>query len=507
MSDRSFHVGPRRECIRVHLAAFSLVSLLVVAASGRIAVAVVPSPTVEGPITGGSGSPFIVATSFDLAQVGYTQQEYFISGTASAYTSTDTFASDGKWTAAPASRAPYKTRILVYMPTNPKKFKGTVVVEWLNVTAGLDAGPDWALTHTELIRDGFAWVGVSAQAVGVEGGTTVFGNPSVAPLKIVDPVRYGSLSHPGDSFSYDIFSQAGEAIRHPTGVSPLGAVKLKTVLAVGDSQSAFRLVTYINAIHQSAAVYDGFLVHSRGGGFGAALSQAPQPAIGVFDTAPIRNDLDVPVLIFETETDLVRLNYFSARQADSKLIRVWEVAGTSHSDAYSLAIGVTDAGKAAVDTTYSPPVQSIGGGFIICDLPINAGPQHYVESAAMWALNRWVQKGTPPPTGDPLDVVAGTPPTVTRDAHGNAVGGIRTPQVDVPIATLSGGGQSGTSFCSLFGTTTPFDSATLASLYPKHSKYVSAVKKAKNAAVKAGFILKVDGAEIATAAAKSNIGN
>jgi alpha/beta hydrolase family protein len=506
MPDRSFGVARRRECIGGHLAVLGLVSMLVVTASATMAAAVVPSPTVEGPITGGSGTPFVAATSFDLAQVGYMQQEYFISGTASAYTSTDTFKSDGKWTAAPASSAPYKTRILVYLPTKPNKFKGTVVVEWLNVTAGLDAGPDWALTHTELIRDGYAWVGVSAQAVGVEGGTTIFGTPSVAPLKTVDPVRYGSLSHPGDSFSYDIFSQAGEALRHPTGVSPLGAVKLKTVLATGDSQSAFRLVTYINAIHQSAGVYDGFLVHSRGD-IGAALSQAPQPAISVLGSAPIRSDLDVPVLIFETETDLVRLNYFAARQADSTMVRVWEVAGTAHADAYSLDVGVTDAGKAAVDTTYSPPVQSIAGGFITCDLPINQGPQHYVESAAIWALNRWVQKGTPPKQASPrLDVAAGSPPVITRDANGNAVGGIRTPQEDVPIATLSGGGQSG-SFCSLFGTTVPFDSATLTSLYPKHSKYVSAVKKAKNAAVKAGFILKVDAAEIATAAAKSSIGN
>ena len=505
MSDESCRSAQRRAHVGVGSAVLGLVSLLAIAASTGVASAV-PSPTVEGPVTGGAGMPFVVGTSFDLAQVGYVQQEYFISGTASAYTSTDTFSSNGRWTATPASSAPYKTRILVYLPAKPAKFKGTVVVEWLNVTAGLDAAPDWTLTHTELIRDGFGWVGVSAQAVGVEGGTTVFGNPSVAPLKVVDPARYGSLSHPGDSFSYDIFSQAAEAIRHPTGVSPLGALKLKTVLAAGDSQSAFRLVTYINAIHQSAAVYDGFLVHSRGSTTGATLSQAPQPAIGVLGTAPIRSDLDVPVLIFETETDLVRLNYFAARQPDSERIRVWEVAGTSHSDVYSLDVGVTDAGKAAADTTYSPPVQSIAGGFITCDLPINAGPQHYVESAAIWALNRWVQKGTPPPHGTPLDVVAGTPPTIIRDAHGNATGGIRTPQVDVPIATLSGGGQSGTTFCSLFGTTTPFDSATLATLYPKHSAYVSAIKKAKNAAVRAGFILKVDGQAISAAAAASNIG-
>ena len=481
-----------------HLAVLGCVSLVAVAAS-----AVVPSPTVEVPANAGNGTPFLSSTTFDLAQVGYMQQEYFISGTASAYTSSNTFSADGMWTATPASTATYKTRILVYQPVKPKKFKGTVVVEWLNVSAGLDAAPDWVFTHTELIRDGFAWVGVSAQKVGIDGGTTIFGSPSIAPLKVVDPVRYGSLSHPGDSFSYDIFSQAAEAIRHPTGISPLGSLKIKTVLAAGDSQSAFRLVTYINAIHQSAGVFDGFLVHSRGA-IGAPLSEAPQPAIAVLNTAPVRVDVGVPVLIFETETDLVRLNYLAARQTDSDMIRVWEVAGTAHADAYGLDIGNTDTGKAATDTTYSPPVTSISG-VINCNLPINAGPQHYVESAAIWALNRWVQKGTAPSHAPLLDVVAGTPPAITLDAHGNAVGGIRTPQVDAPIATLSGGGQSGV-FCNLFGTTTPFDSTTLKALYPKHSTYVTAVKKSKNAAVKAGFLLKVDAAAISTAASKSSIG-
>jgi hypothetical protein len=187
------------------------------------------------------------------------------------------------------------------------------------------------------------------------------------------------------------------------------------------------------------------------------------------------------------------------------MIRVWEVAGSAHDDVYGLAVGTTDAGKAATDTTYSPPVESISGGFITCDQPINAGPAHYVESAAIWALNRWVQKGRPAPQAARLDVTAGPPLTINRDVHGNATSGIRTPQVDVPIATLSGGGQSG-ALCFLFGTTTPFDNTTLASLYPKHSTYVSAVKKAKNAAVKAGFILKVDATAISAAAAESAIG-
>ena len=67
--------------------------------------------------------------------------------------------------------AAYKTRIFVYRPKNPKKFNGTVVVEWNNVSGGVDSAPDWIQGHVELLREGVAWMGVSAQIVGVESGT------------------------------------------------------------------------------------------------------------------------------------------------------------------------------------------------------------------------------------------------------------------------------------------------------------------------------------------------
>src|SRR5262249_17775018 len=130
----------------------------------------VPSPTIEGPIASPAGAFIGSAGMVDLSQVGYEQQEYFISGTASASTSTGTLGEDGMWSVAPAATAAYKTRILVYRPTDAKKFGGTVIVEWLNVSGGVDANPDWTQTHVEIIREGAAWVGVSAQYVGVEGG-------------------------------------------------------------------------------------------------------------------------------------------------------------------------------------------------------------------------------------------------------------------------------------------------------------------------------------------------
>ena len=60
-----------------------------------------------------------------------------------------------------------------------------------------------------------------------------------------------------------------------------------------------------------------------------------------------------------------------------------------------------------------------------------------------------------------------------RDANGNVLGGVRSPQVDAPIATLGGVGNSGTGpvgkFCVLFGTTVPFNASRIHALYPNHA--------------------------------------
>ncbi|HXQ43165.1 MAG TPA: alpha/beta hydrolase domain-containing protein [Acidimicrobiales bacterium] len=461
-----------------------------------LAPSTVPTPAVTGPITG-PGRPSIISTSFDLADVGYREAEYFISGTASRYGLKGTAPADGRWTVTRGTTARYKTRLLVYRPSDPRRFNGTVVVEWLNESAGADTAPDWIGDHTQLIRQGFAWVGVSAQALGVNGGTGVLGAGG-AGLKKTNPPRYGTLRHPGDAYSYDIFSQAAQAIRHRGRVSVLGGLRPKALIADGESQSAFFLTTYIDAVAPLAHVFNGYLVHSRWGG-GTSLSGSL--ALGAHE--PFRTDLGVPVLAFETETDLVA-GYAGDRQPDNRWFRDWEVAGTSHADDYLSLIGMSDDGRSNVAgaiVTDDTPLTIIG-----CTAPPNSGPQHWVLDAAISALDGWVRTGTAPPHAPRLDLTPGASPTIRRDALGNALGGIRTPELDAPIATLTGTavpGQSET--CSLFGSTTPFDRATLTSLYPTHADYVSSFDAATRRAVKAGFILPADASQIEAAAAASSV--
>ena len=151
------------------------------------ASAAAASPTVSGPVDGGTPAEAIFSTSFDLASVGYEESEYFVSGTATSYKPASPLTKDGKWAATPDVTAPYTTRVVVRRPVDPTKFNGTVLVEWLNVSGSVDAGPEWTLTHNELIRDGFAWVGVSAQQAGVNAAKGKV--PKLSLIHISEPTR------------------------------------------------------------------------------------------------------------------------------------------------------------------------------------------------------------------------------------------------------------------------------------------------------------------------------
>jgi hypothetical protein len=466
----------------------ALTLTVTIASSALPARGHVPLPLIEGPITG-PGNYFVSATSFNLADVGYTAEEYFISGDARSFTTSGPLTSDGHWDVTEAiPQASFKTRILVFRPIKKQDFRGTVVVEWLNVSAGLDTAPDWTAAHTHLVNAGMVWVGVSAQYVGVEGGGGSFLDLS---LKNVNPARYGSLNHPGDSFSYDIFSQAGAALTRDPIAKVLGDLKPRRLIAAGESQSAFRLVTYINGVHTDARIFDGFFVHSRASVV-APLSQAPQAAIAAPPGTLVRTDLDTPVLTLQAETDVTILGSHLARQADTDRLRFWEVAGTGHADLYTLRVGATDKGDdpsvlAVVENASPIP------GIITCDEPVNAGPQHHITvKAALRGLDQWIRGRRTPPHSPLIELDGGSPPAIVRDAVGNAVGGIRSPWVDVPTAALSGEGQGGGGFCSLFGTTQLLDGPTLTALYGSQRLYNTAVRRSAREMQREGFLLRRD---------------
>ncbi len=447
---------PARRCAVV----VALATAFLVAPSAAPADA--NAPVVEGPIPGavpgdpaspvlGETYPFF-STWLDLAASGYVEEEFYLSGVADAYSTTG---------AKLASDVPYRTRLIVRRPVSQAAFNGTVLVEWQNVTAGYDLDALWNRRH---LREGYAWVGVSAQRVGVD------------QLRGWSPTRYGSLDVTGggafttDQLSYDIFAQAAQALKSPGAVDPLGGLDVERVLAVGASQSAGRMTIYYNVVlPQEQPVFDGFafIVGS------APTRVGPEPIIQVLSETDVTNPL--------------------TRRPDDEVFRRWEVAGAAHSgwegQEYRRPLSIRDLGAAPVYQCTNPPFSRV--------------PLSQVIEAAYAHLARWVDGRAPPPHAPYLEFT--TPPTKARNELGLALGGIQLSQVAVPTA-LNTGSNSGPSFCVLFGTHVPFSDEQLDSLYRNHGRYVNAVTQTDSANVEAGYLLRADAQENEHEAAHSSVG-
>jgi Alpha/beta hydrolase domain len=454
------------------------------AAAGALLLACVSvasaQTVVSGPIaaTAPPGDPSrdypFFASQFDLKARGYVEEEYFIEGTANRYstpgTATGTVIDSGH---------PYKTRIIVRRPVSAKAFNGTVLIEWINVTNNLDMENTWFQIHEHVLRSGYAWVGVSAQRLGVNR------------LRTWNPNRYGTLdvskrnaagaeTITNDALSYDILTHVAQAVRQPGGnVDVLGSgLSPRTIIATGHSQSAMRLVTYVNAIQPLSHAFDAFALHGSLGN-------------------PVRTDLEVPTWKVLSEYD-VRALEARVRQPDADLFRTWEVTGTSHNDRQSYASRVflqkRDLGTAVEDSlncTIMPPGSAV--------------PFHFVMSAGLDHLVRWVRQGTPMPAAPRIELTLGPPVVLTKDEIGNVLGGIRLSQVAVPIA-VSSGTNTGPGTCDRWGFTDPLDAATLDALYRNHGKYVSQVTNTTERNVANGYILPADAQQTIKEAAKSKIG-
>ena len=246
----------------------------------------------------------------------------------------------------------------------------------------------------------------------------------------------------------------------------MGGLAVERLIAAGASQSAARLRTYINGVQPLEGVFDGFIPYID---FGSIVPFASERGGGRRgrSLASIRADLDVPVIVVNSETELT--SYYPVREADSARFRLWEVPGTSH---VSVARPKEPTADVSNWLAYTP-----------------------VYEAAIRHLHRWIKDGVEPPKMPRVEMKPGDPsPEVVRDEHGNGVGGIRLPELEAPTASHSGFGtqREGTRFGFLYGTATDFDSEQLAALYPDSASYLDAWNAALDNLVEQGMILPED---------------
>lgn len=450
------------------------------ACGGGDAVATKPSglpgavATVQNPPSD-SGQAFGLAV-IDLPSRGYVEQEFLVSGTANRYRME---APGGQTYASPPADAQlvdgghaYTTRILVRRPTDAAKFNGSVLVEWLNVTLNQDGEFFFAAAREHILAQGYAWVGVSAQLAGAN------------TLKNVNPIRYaainlsasnvdpngGTLDPRGDVLSWDVFAQVGAVLRKPAGIDPLGGLSAARIFAVGQSQSAFRLTSYLNSINPLyPKVFDGFVAYDRLGN--------------------LRSDLTAKVISVATEITAPPL---AQRTPDIPSVHVWEIAGASHNsyseistyvDALMLRNGLLrDASGAAVSLTDFIPgcgVQPIWSRV----------PNGDVLSAAISALQRWTIEGVEPAKSMRI----GTDETGAyyRDSDRRVSGGIRLAAYDAPLSTNIGV-NTGPGFCFLVGSHVDLTPTQMCSRYGSKENYVAKVVEVTRRAESDRYVLTAD---------------
>lgn len=490
-------------------------------------------PTVTGPIASTDTNFPFGAEGFDVqppVPKGYVVEEFFFSGTGNLYEYTPT--GFRVVTPCPAratqgcTNIPYTTRMLVKRPANPNKFSGTVVIEALNPSAGFDIAAVWDRSIEHFVRNGDIFIGWSSKSVIVNALKNW--NPArYAGLNwTYDPFTPGSNSGTYDGITFDIAAQIGALIKTNGPNSPIHGYKVKRVIESGFSQDGGFTFTQADIFHAiermpgGGNIYDGYIPMGTNGPSNINFGLTPAGALPATDPRRHMQPRDVPVIHSDTETEVfigtLTPTGLLYRRPDSDDLndryRLWEVPGGSHvsndlqDEVPTLQLDAAQnlheqpADLAPLGCTHQQfvngPVKGVDGVISPNDFPFSS-----VQNAAFAAMVQWIDSNTPPPRADRIQVDTSTTPVhIVRDSFGNALGGVRTPFLDVPISSYTpfdtvAHTTTFSGFCILYGYNIPFSHDQLSTLYNNHGDYVSQFVHSLNDVVAQGFWLKPDANE------------
>ena len=394
----------------------------------------------------------------------YAEAEYLMPGTANMYSGP---ASGPARVASTGHR--YLTRLLVRYPTRPTDFSGRVVVEPFNTTLGPDRDALWIRVGSLLQRNGDAWVGISERAT------------STVELQRYDAARYADVDICANDLAWDILREIGGRLKTGGDRSPLGDLPVRHVYLGGYSQSGVDTATFAAAFSQTMRAADGRAVYD--GYFPAAHAASLTPLgsgamILRFEQAPM-GPVGVPVIDIEPQTDVEGFSFegfinpgaASVRRVDSDAagdrFRLYEVAGAPHA---GLIVG--------------------------CDDAASSYPTSAFVRAALGQLFRWVEDGITPPTAPRIALASdGLVAVASVDRYGNAVGGVPSPFLQVPLARYEVHSTPGP-LCKLAGRETLLPSETLVGRYGTADAYVAEFSASLDAVIRAGFLRHEDRATI-----------
>ena len=482
----------------VHIAALCLAWSLAHVAHAVDIPATVPLPVVPGDDETRS-TPFI-AWYEDLGKSGYVEEEFLVSGDANIYEYVD----DESQSSAVRMRdeaIPYTSRLLIRRPADAERFNGTLYLEVLNPTAGWDGDPIWQNTHEYMMREGAIYAGLTSKPVALNFLRDKWGRD---PYPQRDSSRYAKLEMPYFGQIWDMLSEVAALLKSPDADgNPLAGFPVRRTILTGYSQSVAYQVTYANSFHarermpDGTPLIDGYFLSA--GGSAKNINRPTRETEGL-PPGDRRNmvDVDVPVVRFQTETEVPRSHRLRQHPPEYPLVRIYEMAGGAHVDQATVDVG----GKALTRDLGLP---SFAAG---CDNPVNPVRIGYVQSATLEIIDQWVRGTAEPPPSRVIDLVDGEDGSmeIARDAAGNALGGVRLPSLAAPLGSYLPN-NTGAGFCFLIGSFVPFEKSEVARLYPERQDYVVQVIDAAGRAVADRFLLEADAQRLRKEAAGAVVGN
>ncbi|MGX2960622.1 alpha/beta hydrolase domain-containing protein [Peribacillus sp. JNUCC 23] len=414
---------------------------------------------------------------------GYEEKEFFMSGKANVY---DINKKDD-----PSIKSlgnDYTTRLLVRFPKDASKFSGRVYVDILNASSGVDLEDTFGRSYDWYMNEGHAYIGITSKT------------DTINALKKFDSNRYADLNWKVNGVDenglvWDMISQLGTKLRDKSAGDILGGLDPKYVYLSGQSQSGFYLNTYITLFddflkksNKRKPLFDGYL-NLVGPGTTNVRSNGPKPSVTYSETS-------VPYIVIMSEFEhrfgsLTEYpEYERKKDSNSKKnkFRFYEVAGTPHTDP-TLAV-IPNSAEIALGNGKGRPPKEYDAGHYESDLNL----QIFVN-AAQENMHKWVTKGIPAPSaqGKWIDykktkTKGKTLYTPKTDEHGNALGGIRAPMMEYPIATYYAS-RNGLPF-ETNGSMVFFTADKLAKLYPDFEKdYKKPFIKQAKKLLDTGYIL------------------
>src|SRR5690349_14538625 len=330
---------------------------------------------------------------------------------------------------------------------------------------------------------------------------------------------------------FAIVRDAADFLAHAAASGPAGknhvAGAVRRTLASGKSQSGRFLKSFLlNGFNvaNGRRVFDGMHIFVAGSGSLPIMQVGTGPessanGIPTFDNPEMRGVNEEPLTAGEL---MARLD--ARGETAPKILFV-----NSTTDYYGIRASLARTGATGTAERPIPPnvrMYDIAGAPHVvlrkapasCTLPQGRLDWAPVSRALLLKLEAWVATNAAPPANRlmplepageetalraPAHLPAAVLQLPQRDADGNALGGVRLPELAAPLGVHAGLNQPTSRECMLIGAYAPFPSLKIGQHYRNRDDYVNRIRLAARELMQEGFMLPDDAAVIVQAAASN----